>query len=195
MARHRFATFVLLLFLAAGGSASAFRWTPFAFPDGDQHYVLEVRQGEGDGIVVGTVDLRIDDLGGRFDVTTTVTFVQSGLSADDLSAAAFGGLMANLMTLGPALAYGPASFLLPMMLGEEDVRLRDEPIRLLGGASLHMDREEVVAGRTCVVARYEIEGDPSGTMTFALAEGLPFPCFSVYGSGDGRVEVRLLQAD
>jgi hypothetical protein len=196
MGRHRIAVrSLLVLALAVAGSASAFRWAPFEFPAGDQRYVLEIRQGEGDAAMVGTVDLTIVDRGGVFDATTTIAFAQTGLSPEDLSSAAFGGAMANVVVLGPALAYGPAFFLLPMMLGEEEVRVRPEPIRLVGIGSLHMEREEVVAGRTCVVVRYEPDGDPSGAMTFALADGLPFPCFSMYGSGDGRVEVRLLRAD
>jgi hypothetical protein len=195
MTRHRFVALLLAFAIVAGGSAHAFQWTPFEFPAGDQHYVLEIRQGEGDAAVAGTIDLRIADVGGRFDATTTLTFVQAGLSAEDLSSVAFGGSMTGMLVMGPALAYGPAFFLLPMMLGEEEVRVRTEPIRMVGVGSLHMEREEQVAGRTCVVVRFEPDGDPSGAMTFALAEGLPFPCFSVYGSGDGRVEVRLLQAD
>jgi hypothetical protein len=195
MTRHRPVAVVLALALLAGGSAHAFRWTPFAFPEGDQHYVLEIRHGEGDAAVAGTVDLRIADAGETFDATTTFTFAQTGLSAEDLSSVAFGGSLTGMLVMGPALAYGPAFFLLPMMLGEEEVRVRTEPIRMVGVGALHMEREEEVAGRTCVVVRFEPDGDPSGAMTFALAEGLPFPCYSVYGSGDGRVEVRLLQAD
>lgn len=195
MRRSRVLPVVIALALATAGSVQAFQWTPFAFPAGDQHYVLEVRQGEGADAPVGTIDLRVADRGGAFDATTTLTFEQTGLSADDLSSAAFGGSMAGLMMMGPMLAYGPAFFLLPMMLGEEDVRVRAEPLRLVGLGSLFMEREEEVAGRACVVVRYVPDGDPSGEMTFALAENLPFPCFSVYGTGSDRIEVRLLQAD
>lgn len=195
MSARRVVASALCATLAFGGSVQAFQWQPFAFPEGDQRYVLEIRQGEGPDATVGTLDLTVVDRGGTYDTTTTLTFEQTGIGGDDLSTAAFGGEMAGLLMMGPMLAYGPAFFLLPMMLGEEDVRVRSEPLRLVGMGSLTMEREEEVAGHTCVVVRFEPDDDPDGAMTFALADGLPFPCYSVYGSGGDRIEVRLLRAE
>jgi hypothetical protein len=50
-----------------------------------------------------------------------------------------------------------------------------------------------VAGLTCVVVRVEMTG--YGEHTLAVAEGVPFPCFSDYGEGDGRVRTRIIEAD
>lgn len=181
--------------LATLGVAWAFTWTPFAFPSGDQHYVLELRQGEDADAAVSVIDLQIRDVGGSYDVVTTLTLEQRGVSGDDLATAAFGGDAVGMLMFGPMVAYGPSFFILPMILGEEEVRVRAEPMRVMGMGSVTMDREVEVAGHTCVVVTYTPDGDPSGVVEFALAENLPFPCYSVYGTGSDRIEVRLLRAE
>jgi hypothetical protein len=56
--------------------------------------------------------------------------------------------------------------------------------------TMYMEREEVVAGHTCVVIRMELEGGDE--LEFAVAENLPVPCFSRYGSGSDAIEARLI---
>lgn len=51
-----------------------------------------------------------------------------------------------------------------------------------------------MAGYECVVIRLEMP-QQDGDFEFALAEDLPFPCFSRYGSGEGAFQMRLLSAE
>lgn len=182
-------TFVLLAALVLS-AAHAFTWEPFAFPEGDQGYTLEIAQ-EGDGPVT-TIDIDVTSTGDGFDVTTTTTVRQTGIAQEEVEDAMFGGGF-GLFAMGPMMMFGPSFMMVPMMLGEEEVRVRAEPMRMMGFGSVFMDREVEVAGRTCVVVRVVPDGNPDGEFEFALAEDLPFPCYSRYGQGDDVVEVRLVE--
>ena len=183
-------TVATLMALALAG-VSAFQWTPFEFGPGDQHYTIEIRAGEAPVTTLDVTMLHRDD---GFHVSTVLRFEQDGVAQDDLATAMFGGQALGMFGLGPMLVFGPSAMMLPMLLGEEEVRVREEPLRVMGFGSLHMEREEVVAGHTCVVMRLELDvGDD--VFEFAVAEGLPLPCFSRYGSGADQVEMRLLRAD
>jgi hypothetical protein len=189
---HRVCTrLALVMATTASSSALAFQWAPFEFPARDQHYVIEVRRADAVPVVI---DVAVTATGGTFDVSTTMQVEQRGVAADDLGSAIFGSDAFGLMALGPALLYGPTFMLVPMLLANEDIAVRSDPIRILGFGRLHMDREEIVAGRTCVVMRLVLDADPSGGFEFAVAEDLPIPCYSVYGSGSDRVEVRVVRA-
>lgn len=177
---------VVLLLVVALGGAQAFQWTPFEFPPGNQGYTLEILTEEG----TSTVDIDMVESGGSYEVTTTMTLVQSGVDQSALSDAMFGGSGLSMFAFGPMMLFGPSFFLLPMLLGEEDIHVQDTPIRVLGMGTMYMDREEVVAGHTCVVVRMELEGGDE--LEFAVAEDLPLPCFSRYGSGSDRIEARLV---
>ena len=97
----------------------------------------------------------------------------------------------TMFAFGPMMLFGTNYFLLQTLIGLEDIEVRADPIGVKGIGLLYTDREQVVAGRTCVVLRAELEG---GERTeFAVAEGLPLPCFSRYGSGDEAVEARLIE--
>ncbi len=178
--------FVALLLVVAMGGAQAFQWTPLEFPAGDQGYTIEIITDEG----TSQIDIDAVDQGGTYDVTTTMTFDQIGIAQDDLDDAMFGGSGLAMFGFGPMMLFGPSFFILPMVLGDEDIAVTDTPIRVLGMGTMYMDREEVVAGQTCVVIRMELEGGDE--FEFAVAEGLPLPCFSRYGSGSDAVEVRLI---
>ncbi len=168
------------------GGAHAFQWTPFEFPPGNQGYTMEIVTGEG----VSVVDIDIVDTGGSYEVTTTMTLVQSGVEQDALSDAMFGGSGMAMFGFGPMMLFGPSFFLLPMLLGGEDISVQATPIRVMGMGTMYMDREEIVAGQTCVVIRMELQGGDE--LVFAVAEGLPVPCFSRYGSGRDAIEARLI---
>lgn len=176
---------IACLAVALGG-AHAFQWTPFEFPPGDQGYTMEIVTGEG----ISVVDIDIVEAGDAYEVTTTMTLVQSGVDQDELSDAMFGGSGLAMFGFGPMMLFGPSFFLLPMLLGEEDISVQDTPIRVMGMGMMYMDREEVVAGHTCVVIRMELEGGDE--LEFAVAENLPVPCFSRYGSGSDAIEARLI---
>jgi hypothetical protein len=187
MSRSRVRPFVVACLVVALGGAQAFQWMPFVFPAGDQGYTMEIVTAEGSSIV----DIDIVEADGAYEVTTTMTLVQAGVEQDALSDAMFGGAGLAMFAFGPMMLFGPAFFLMPMLLGEEDIQVQDAPIRVMGMGTMHMEREEVVAGQTCVVIRMELEeGDE---IEFAVAEGLPLPCFSRYGSGSDAIEARLIE--
>jgi hypothetical protein len=186
MSSPRLRTFVAILACIVVGSAQAFQWTALEFPSGDQGYTVQITSADG----VSVIDVDMVDRGGTFDVTTAMTFVQKGVARDDLSGAMFGGAGLAMFGFGPMMFFGPSFFILPMLLGQEEIAVRDTPITVTGFGTIYMEREEVVAGRTCVVIRMELDG--SDTMEFAVAEGLPIPCFSRYGSGSDAVEARLV---
>jgi hypothetical protein len=169
------------------GMAQAFSWTPLEFPAGDQGYTLEITSADG----VSRVDIDIVESGGVHEVTTRMTLVQGGVDQSDLADAMFGGSGLAMFAFGPMMLFGPTFFLMPMLLGQEDIAVRDAPIEMMGVGRMYMDREEVVAGRTCVVLRAELEGGDE--MEFAVAEGVPLPCFSRYGSGSDAIEARLTE--
>ncbi len=186
---------LLVAFLGFFSQAFAFKWTFDQWPTGNQSYTFEVRSGEGDAAQVATIDVVITDTGGQFDVVTTMTVNQTGIAQSDLSSAAFGGSAIGMFAFGPILFYGPAFMMLPMMIGEEDIAVRSEPLSMMGMGKIHMDKSEQVAGHECVVMRLEMEEDESSNMEFAVAEGLPIPCYSKYGAGSDTVEVRLIKAE
>lgn len=185
----------LVLALLALPAAHAFEWAPFEFDGGDQRYTMEIVQGEGAEAPTATVDVDVADRGETFDVSTTMTFQQTGVGADELDEAIFGGGAIGMFSMGPMLMFGPAFMVLPMLLEDTDIHVRSEPIEVMGVGQLHMDREEEVAGHACVVMRLEPANENGLAMEFALAEDLPLPCYSRYGEGEGRIEVRLVRAD
>lgn len=178
----------LLALLSLVGAAAAFSWTPFEFPPGDQGYVLEVRTPEGAALV----DVDVTARGGLFDVSTTMTFEQVGVDPSSMADAFFGGSGLAMFGFGPMVLFGPSAFMLPMMLGNEEIRVRKEPMRLMGFGTVAMDREEIVAGLTCVVITLTMDGG-GDEVVFAVAEGVPLPCFTRYGSGSDAFEVRLIE--
>ena len=184
---------LLAALLSLAAAQEGFRWEPDTFPEGDQSYVLEVvTGGELEGLRL-SIDIVQTDAG--YDVTTTIVSSQTGLSQDDLSGAAFGGSMLGGLAFGPMMFYGPAFMMLPLMLGQEEIRVRSEPMVVMGMGSLIMDSTVEIAGRTCVEIRFEPANDPDSVLEFALADGLPFPCYTRFGSGDDAVEMRLVEAN
>lgn len=171
------------------GAVHAFTWEPFVFPEGDQSYTLEIV--EADEIPSTTIRIDIVDTGDGYDVTTTTTLQQTGVGQSELENAAFGGGAFGMFAMGPMMLFGPSFMMLPMMLGEEDIRVREEPMRVMGAGSLYMEEEVEVAGQSCVVLRFEPDQEGGGGFEFAVAEGVPFPCYSRYGTGDDVVEIRL----
>jgi len=177
---------VVSLFVALG-VAQAFSWAPFEFAPGDQGYTMEVVNADG----VARFDIDLVDRGGSFDLTTSMTVTQAGVAPGSISDAMFGGSGMAMFAFGPMMLFGANYFFLPLLLGQEDIAVRADPVGVKGIGLLFMDREEVVAGRTCVVIRMELEG--GDTTEFAVAEGLPLPCFSRYGSGSDAVVARLIE--
>lgn len=171
-------------------SAAAFEWSAQSFPDGDQRYVLEFRMDSSYEQGTSTMEIDIKDLGGRFDVRTSVS-VREEVPKDEMDIMGLGGLSDGFTLLGPAMMFGPMFMFLPMMLEGQDIRVRSEPLVLLGFGEMHMERTERVAGHECVVIRF-VPTDSDDVFEFALAEGVPFPCFSRYGSEGDITEMRLI---
>ena len=187
MTRLRNRTLAILVLAALLGAVHAFQWEPFDFPPGDQGYTIEITSSEG----VLLLDVEIVEQEGSFDVRTVMTFDQAGVGAGDLGAAMFGGAGMAMFGFGPMMLFGPGFFLLPLVLGQEEIAVREDPIDVMGMGTMVMEREEEVAGHVCVVIRLELaSGD---ALEFAIAEDLPVPCFSRYGSGANVVEARLLE--
>ena len=181
--------------LLAGGSALAFNWSPDNFPTGSHSYTWEMSVEGGDGPQKATIGLDITQNGDSYDTTTTMKVTQTGVAQGDLASAALGGSMLGAMGLGPMMVfYGPTFMMLPMLLGNEDIHVRSEPVRVAGIGTIHMDKSEQVAGHTCVVLRLELD-DGSAPIEMALAEDLPFPCYSQYGDEGARTTIRLTKAD
>ena len=191
MFSHLVRVSIVTLTTLALTSAFAFQWAPFEFGPGDQRYTIEIRTGDAP---VTTLEVTMLDRDDGFHVSTVMRFEQKGVRQADLGNAMFGGQALGMFGLGPMLVFGPSYMMLPMLLGNEEVRVREEPLRVMGFGSLFMEREEVVAGHTCVVMRLELDGGDD-SFEFAVAEGLPVPCFSRYGSGRDQVEMRLISAD
>lgn len=182
-------SFVVLVLAVVLGGAQAFQWTPFEFPPGDQGYTMEIVTEDG----VSQIDIDIVERDGSYEVTTTMTLTQTKVPLSGLGDSMFGGAGLAMFGFGPMMLFGPTFFLLPMMLGQEEIKVQDTPIRMMGMGTMYMEREEVVAGHTCVVIRLEVDGDDDA-LEFAVAENLPLPCFSRYGSGSDALEVRLIDA-
>ncbi|CAN5577136.1 hypothetical protein BH24DEI1_BH24DEI1_07880 [soil metagenome] len=181
------------------GQASAFQWEPFVVPPGEHRYVVEVRtvaEGEDDG--VSTITINVREAGEGYRGETTIAFSQENVSAEELSTAMFGGSMLGTFAFGPMMMFGPTFMMLPMMLMGEEIRVRPEPLVVMGMGRLHMDSTVEAAGRDCVLLRFE-SGDAANAsediMEFALAEDLPFPCYARYGSPGSYTEIRMLEAD
>jgi len=187
--------FTIALALLLVGWASAFTWDPTAFPAGNQRYVFEFTTEGSDGAAVSTLEFEVIQTGDTYDAVSTFTVRSSGVPQDELANAMFGGDALATFGFGPMMAfYGPAMFLLPMMLGSEEVRVRSEPMRVAGMGSLIMDHSERIAGIECVFIEFVPDSGES-PMQFALAEGLPFPCFSSYGEEGSRTTMRLIHAE
>lgn len=185
--------FLVVALLVVTSHSLAFNWNIDQWPEGDQAYTLEFRQGDSGEVV--TMSIVVTDQDGLYDVTTTMTVNQTGIAQSDLGSAAYGGNALGMFALGPMAFYGPAFMMLPMMLGQEDIRVREEPMRVMGMGSITMERSETIAGYECVVVSFSPDNDPDAVMEFALAETLPFPCYSKYGSGSDAVEIRLVSAE
>ncbi len=183
--------FTLILCLLSYGTA--FDWSFGEWSSGDQQYSFEIYMGEGADLATIAIDTFITDTGGQFDVVTNLRIEHTGVAPSDLTTIVMGGSSLGMFAFGPMLLYGPSFFMLPMMLGQEEIRIRSEPIRVMGMGNIYMDKSEMVAGFECVVLRLELDQDDS-VMEFALAEDLPLPCFSRYGEGEDRIELRLTKA-
>jgi hypothetical protein len=136
------------------------------------------------------MEIDITDQGDSFDVLKTMA-VRQDVSKDEMDFMNMGGFTSGLNMMGPAMMFGPMFMCLPMMLEGQDIRVRSEPLVILGMGEMHMERTEMVAGHECVVIRFEPAGGDD-TFEFALAENVPFPCFSRYGSGYDLMEMRLI---
>lgn len=180
--------------LLATGTALAFQWNMDAFPSGDHSYTWEMTVDSGDGPQTATITIDITQQGDSYDTATTMRVEQTGVAQEDLSSAALGGSMMGALAFGPMMMfYGPAFMMLPMLLGNEDIHVRTEPVRVAGMGSIYMDHTETVAGHECVVMRLEMD-DGSAPIEMALAEDLPFPCFSQYGEEGDSTSIRLIEA-
>ncbi len=182
-----------LIGMLVGGSAAAFTLDMTAFPPGSHFYAFEITSDSlGEGTVM-RVEYDVRQNGDAYDITTTTRITNSGLQQGEVMDALGGGGALAMFMFGPSiLFYGPAVFVLPLVLADQDVAVRQDPITVEGFGTLHMDRSERVAGLECVVLRYEPEDDTE-PMEIALAEGLPFPCYSIYGEDDDRTTMRLVE--
>ncbi|MCA9839021.1 MAG: hypothetical protein KC422_19045 [Trueperaceae bacterium] len=185
--------FLAVLVFLFSSQSFAFTWQFDQWPEGDHTYTLEIHQGESDQVVTLTIDLK--DTGGTYDVSTTMVINQTEVAPAELSTAAYGGEALGMFMFGPMIFYGPAFMMLPMMLGDEDIHVRSEPMRVMGMGSISMDHAETIAGYECVVLSFTTDDEPDNVMEFALAENLPFPCYSKYGSGSDAIEIRLVSAE
>jgi hypothetical protein len=186
--RHLVACMTMLV---VAGTVLAFEWSPEIIRPGDQRYLVEVRLGDGDAATVYHVEVVLTDRGGAFDVAVTLPIVREGLAPAEVGTSLF----YVSFEAGAALkAVSPDLVLAGQVRAAGDIAVRDEPVELLFGTGwVHFEREEQVAGLTCVVLRVESTG--FGEYTMAVAEGVPFPCFSEYGEGSNRVSTRILEAD
>ncbi len=186
---------VVAVALLAAGSALAFTWNPDAFPTGNHTYSWDLTVDTSDGPQTAVITIAITQKGDTYDTSTTMTVTQTGVAHDDLSTAALGGSMLGTLALGPMMVfYGPAFMMLPMLLGNEDIHVRTEPVRVAGMGSIYMDKSETIAGHECVVLRMEMD-DGSAPIEMALAEDLPFPCYSKYGDPGDQTTITLTKAD
>ncbi|HKI58207.1 MAG TPA: hypothetical protein VKA00_03180 [Trueperaceae bacterium] len=184
-------TAVVALF--AAGSAFAFTWNPDSFPPGSHSYTWTMTVDQGDGPQTATITIAITQKGDTYDTTTTTQVTQTGVAKEDLSSAALGGSMMGTLAIGPMMVfYGPAFMMLPALLGNEDIHVRSEPVRVAGMGSIYMDKAETYAGHKCVVLRLQMD-DGSPPIEMALAEDLPFPCYSKYGEEGDQTTLELTQ--
>ena len=186
---RRLALITLTLMLVGG--AHAFEWEPLEFEERPQAYTIQIL--DGDGEVQLTMDIDIVAAGDGFDVTTVQTVRSSGVEGGDLDQAALGG--GGLFGFGGAMLFGPAFMVLPLVLVDEDVAVRDEPIELPGFGMVYMESTSEVAGTTCVDVRIEMAAGEQPPIELGIAEGVPFPCYSRYGEGENAVEIRLTRIE
>jgi len=180
--------------LSLAGWAAAFTWGEFAFPPGDHTYVFEIAADSLDAGSLVRIEYGYKQVGDSYDTTSVVTVTGTGVSQDGLLDGMFGGGAGAFLMFGPYLAfYGPAAFVLPFVLGDQEIAVRSEPIVAEGIATVRMDRAESYAGFECVVVTIEFDDDPD-LMEIGLADGLPVPCFSRFGSEGDRTTLRLLEA-
>ncbi|MEZ4631693.1 MAG: hypothetical protein R2880_13450 [Deinococcales bacterium] len=165
----------------------AFSWEALKFPEGDQSYSLEVTmQGKSTQF---DIDIVQEEDGYRVEYGSS----QSQIPYEDLSSAAFGGTMMGGFGAA-AFLFGPSFMFLPMILANEDIAVRDGYISMMGMGKVYMEKTVEVAGHECVVVRMEMgQDDDIQNFEFALAENLPFPCYSIYGEGEDQVEIRLIR--
>ncbi len=189
---RRFGMLFGVLFLL--GQGFAFQWEPFQVPPGDHSYLLEIRTVAADvDDQVSTITIDIGEGAEGYAIDTTIRFRQEGVSEGDLGSAMFGGSMLGTFAFGPMMMFGPSFMMLPMMLMGEDIRVRSEPMVVMGMGRLYMNETITAAERECVVLRFEAN-DSTDIMEFALAEDLPFPCYTRYGGEGSYTEIRLLEA-
>ena len=185
-------TVLTLAALLLVGVVHAFEWAPLEFEPRPQAYTIEVLDAAGE--VVTTLDIDITAAGDAFDVTTVQTTRSAGVDAADLDTAALTG-GGGLFGFAGAAFFGPAFMLLPLILLDQDVAVRDAPIEVAGYGSVYMDSTSTVAGTTCVDVRLQPANEGMPVVEFGIAEGVPFPCYSRYGEGEDAVEIRLTRIE
>jgi hypothetical protein len=185
--RNPLATILATAGILAFSVAHAFSWMPFEFPDGNQGYTLEFTMaGE-----TTTMDIDIVERNGSYEVTTTTKSTGKARYKEEISDILLGGGGGfGMMGFGALAMFGPAFMFMPMLMNDQDVRVRSEPIVVLGLGSIYMEREETIAGKRCVVIRMQLAN--TETIELAVAENVPVPCYSKYGTGGESMEVRLV---
>lgn len=176
-------------------SALAFNWQPNQVPEGNHSYTLQMTStAEDQKNLVTTVKIDITKQGDAYNVQTTYNIEQKNVSQDDLSDALYGGGALGLSALGPMLLYDPTFMMLPELLGNEDIHVRKDPVIIAGLGKIYMDKTIEAAGLKCVLLRFA-PGDGSPPIKFAVADKVPFPCYSKYTDDDGSyTEIKLIEA-
>ena len=191
---HTIVRILTAVALLAAGTAFAFKWNPDAFPTGSHSYTWEMTVDGENGPQSATITVDITQKGKSYDTATTMKMTQTGVAHDGLSDAVLGGSMMTALAFGPLMMfYGPAFMMFPLLLGNKDIHVRSEPISVAGMGTITMDKSETVAGHECVVLRLQTD-DESAPVEMALAEDLPFPCYSQYGDEGDRTTIRLIEA-
>lgn len=185
-------TTLVLVAVLLGGVALAFEWEPLEFEERAQAYTIEILNAQGE--LQLTMEIDVVEAGDGFDVTTVQTVLSSGVDGGDLADAAFGGGL-GMFGFGGAMFLGPAFMVLPLVLADEEVAVRSDPIELPGFGMVYMESTSEVAGATCVDVRIELAAGEQPPIELGLAEGVPFPCYSRYGEGDDAVEIRLTRIE
>lgn len=185
-------TVLLLVALLLVGTAFAFEWEPLEFEARDQAYTVEMRDAAGELLL--TLDIDIVQNGETFDVTTVQTVHNGGVEASDLDEAAL-GVGGGMLGFGAAVFFGPAFMLLPLVLVDQEIAVRDEPIEVAGYGTVTMNSSSEVAGTTCVDVRLQPMNEGMPVVELGIAEGVPFPCYSRYGEGDDVTDLRLTRIE
>jgi hypothetical protein len=185
-------TVLVLVAVLLGGVALAFEWEPLEFEPREQAYTIEILNAQGE--VQLTMEIDVVAAGDGFDVTTVQTVRRAGVAGGDLADAAFSGGL-GMFGFGGAMFLGPAFMILPLVLADEEVAVRPEPIELTGFGTVYMESTSEVAGVTCVDVRIETAVAEQPPIELGIAEGVPFPCYSRYGEGEDAVEIRLTRIE